>query len=92
MWSYYNFKQTEFNAHYHKRSNVKIVCSMIKSKFGVSVRAKMPVAQVNEVLCKVLCHNLCSLIQSIYDGTRASILEFWGKRFSYPKQLSIAGF
>jgi hypothetical protein len=31
------------------------------------VRAKMPVAQVNEVLCKVLCHNICCLIQSIYE-------------------------
>lgn len=22
---------------------------------------------VNEVLCKVLCHNLCVLVQSIYE-------------------------
>ncbi|MBF8266328.1 MAG: Transposase, partial [Dehalococcoidia bacterium] len=31
------------------------------------VRAKTPTAQVNEVLCKVLCHNICILIQSIYE-------------------------
>ena len=41
--------------------------SMIKAKFGASVRAKTPIAQVNEVLCKVLCHNICVLIQSIYE-------------------------
>ncbi|MFH1032529.1 MAG: hypothetical protein V1767_08225 [Chloroflexota bacterium] len=40
---------------------------MIKAKFGASVKAKMPIAQVNEVLCKVLCHNICVLIQSIYE-------------------------
>ncbi len=31
---------------------------MIKAKFGARVRSKTPVAQVNEVLYKVLCHNL----------------------------------
>ena len=40
---------------------------MIKGKFGGSVRSKSPIAQVNEVLCKVLCHNICVLIQSIYE-------------------------
>jgi len=53
--------------HYHKRSNVETAYSMIKAKFGGSVRAKTPVAQVNEVLAKVLCHNICVLIQSIYE-------------------------
>ncbi len=40
---------------------------MIKAKFGSAVRAKTPTAQVNEVLCKVLCHNICVLVQSIYE-------------------------
>jgi hypothetical protein len=40
---------------------------MIKGKFGGSVRSKSPIAQVNEVLCKILCHNICVLIQSIYE-------------------------
>ncbi len=53
--------------HYHKRSNVETAFSMIKAKFGASVRAKTPTTQVNEVLCKVLCHNICVLIQSIYE-------------------------
>ncbi len=25
------------------------------------------VCQINELLCKVLCHNLCVLIQSFYE-------------------------
>ena len=67
MWHFYNFNQEVFMAHYHKRSNVESTFSMIKAKFGASVRAKTPTAQVNEVLCKVLCHNICCLIQSIYE-------------------------
>jgi hypothetical protein len=39
---------------------------MIKSKFGDAVRSKSTAAQVNEVLCKVLCHNICVLIHSIH--------------------------
>jgi transposase len=67
MWHLYNFNREAFLAHYHKRSNVETTFSMIKAKFGGSVRAKSPTAQVNEVLCKVLCHNICVLIQSIYE-------------------------
>ncbi len=36
---------------------------MIKAKFRDHVRSKMPVAKVNEVLCKIICHNICVLIQ-----------------------------
>jgi len=67
MWHYYTFNREAFLAHYHKRSNAETTYSMIKMKFGGSVRAKTPVAQVNEVLCKILCHNICVLIQSIYE-------------------------
>jgi transposase len=67
MWHYYNFNRDAFLEHYHKRSNAETVFSMIKAKFGGFVRAKTPIAQVNEVLCKILCHNICVLIQSIYE-------------------------
>jgi transposase len=75
MYHYYQFRRAEFLEHYHKRSNVESTFSMIKAKFGASVRSKLPDAQVNEVLCKILCHNLCCLIQSSYElGVDAS---FW---------------
>jgi hypothetical protein len=45
---------------------------MIKSKFGQKLRSKLT-AQINEALCKVLCHNLCIVIQSIHElGIEAS--------------------
>jgi transposase len=78
MWHFYNFNQEAFMQHYHKRSNAETVYSMIKTKFGGSVRSKSPVAQVNEVLCKVLCHNICVIIQSIYElGIETT---FWNNR------------
>jgi len=40
---------------------------MMKRKFGDSVRSKSDTAMVNEVLCKVLCHNLCVLIAEWYE-------------------------
>ena len=37
--------------------------------------AKTTAAQLNEVLCKVLAHNLCCLVQSMYEpGIQP---EFW---------------
>lgn len=40
---------------------------MIKAKFGDSLRSKTKTAQVNEALCKILCHNICCLIHSIFE-------------------------
>jgi hypothetical protein len=40
---------------------------MIKYKLGERLRSKTETAQVNEALCKVLCHNLCVVIQSMYE-------------------------
>ena len=58
--------------HYHKRSNVESTFSMMKRKFGDAVRSKSDTAMVNEVLCKVLAHNLCVLNQEECElGTEA---------------------
>jgi transposase len=73
MFHYYSLNRTDFMNHYHKRSNVETTFSMIKAKFGGFVRSKLPVAQTNEVLCKILAHNICCLIQSNYElGIEAS--------------------
>jgi hypothetical protein len=53
-------------AHYHRRSSVESVFSMVKAKFGDSVRSKSDTGQVNEALCKVLAHNLCVLIHAMH--------------------------
>lgn len=43
--------------------NVESTFSAIKRKFGDSVRSKTDAAMKNEVLCKILAHNLTCLIQ-----------------------------
>lgn len=67
MYHYFMFKREDFLAHYHQRSNVETVFSMIKAKFGDSIRSKDDVAQINETLCKVVAHNICVLIQAIHE-------------------------
>jgi hypothetical protein len=50
---------------------------MIKSKFDEHIRSKTDVAIENELLCKVLCHNICVVIQSMYElGIEPT---FWGQ-------------
>jgi transposase len=67
MFHLYNFNRDEYLNHYHKRSNVESTFSMIKAKFGDHLRSKTDTAMVNEALCKILCHNICCLIQSQYE-------------------------
>jgi transposase len=83
MFHYYSFRRDEFLSHYHKRSNVESTFSMIKAKFRDHVRSKTDTAMANEVLCKVLCHNICCLIQSMYElGIEPT---FWAKDESAQK-------
>jgi DDE family transposase len=64
-FGYFLYRREEFMAHYHKRSNVETTFSMIKRKFGHSLRSKSETAQINETLAKILCHNLVVLIHEI---------------------------
>ena len=71
MWqrlhAYFVLNQDDFNAHYHRRSNVETTFSMVKGKFGDSVRSKSETGQINEVLLKCLCHNICVLVQAMFE-------------------------
>jgi hypothetical protein len=64
MYHFFQFIKCDgYLTYYHKRSNVESTFSMVKRKFEDSVRSKTDVAMTNEVLCKIVCHNLCRLIQ-----------------------------
>jgi transposase len=67
MYHYFMYKHEEFLEHYHKRSNSETIFYMIKTKFGASIKSKNNTAQVNELLLKVLCHNICVVIQEINE-------------------------
>jgi transposase len=67
MYYYFMYNRLTFMEHYHMRSNIESAYSMIKAKFGDSVRSKSDTGQINECLCKVLCHNLCVLVLAMHD-------------------------
>jgi transposase len=67
LFHYFSLNREDFVAHYHKRSNVEATFSAIKRKFGDAIRSKTPVAQTNEVLLKVLCHNIVCLVHAMHE-------------------------
>jgi hypothetical protein len=71
----FQFNKDAYLKEYHKRSNVESTFSAIKRKFGHAVVSKTDDAMVNEVLCKILCHNLTCLIQE--QETLGIVPIFW---------------
>jgi hypothetical protein len=55
MYPYFMGSREKVLEHYHQQPNVETVYSMMKGKFGDSLRSKSDVGQSNEALCKVLC-------------------------------------
>ena len=66
LYHFYTLNEEWFKEHYHKRSNVETTFSMIKRKFGGHLLSRTRTAQVNELLCKIICHNLCVNVQCMY--------------------------
>jgi transposase len=67
MFHLFCLEKETFLRHYHQRSNVESTISMVKRKFGDSVRSKTETAMKNEVFAKFVCHNVCCCIQSAYE-------------------------
>jgi transposase len=67
MYHLFMHRREDFMEHYHRRSNIETAYSMIKSKFGSALRSKSDIGQINEALCKVLCHNVCVLVQATHE-------------------------
>ena len=66
MYHVFMLNRETFLEHYHKRSSVESAFSMVKAKFGDSLRSKSNTGQVNEALCKILCHNLSVLCHAMH--------------------------
>jgi len=66
-WHTFSLNRAEFLRHYHARSNVETTFSAVKRLFGGAVRAKLPVAQKNEVLLKCLVYNTTCLVHAMYE-------------------------
>jgi transposase len=66
MFQVFKEHREVFMQHYHKRSNIESAFSMIKRKFGTNVKCKKEISQDNEILSKVLAHNICVLVQELF--------------------------
>lgn len=82
VWSsayrYYINHQEEFYQKYHLRSNVESTFSMLKRKFGNNLKTKTFTGQVNEILCKAICHNIVVLIHETNElGVNPALI--WGE-------------
>lgn len=64
---YFRYRREDFLKHYHQRSLAEAAFSMIKRKFGDAVRSRDQRAMENEVLAKILCHNVCRVIGSMFE-------------------------
>lgn len=67
MYYYFMYKHDDFKKHYSLRSNAETVFHMIKTKFKDNLRSKSKTAQINELLLKILCHNICVVIQEVNE-------------------------
>jgi transposase len=68
MFHYFQLNRDEFMNHYHKRSNIEATNAAIKRKFGETLKSKNPVAQVNELLAKIIAYNLTVVIHEMYEN------------------------
>ena len=67
MFKFFKENREEFEQEYHKRSNVETVFSMVKLRLGEHLKCRQFIAQRNELLMKFLCHNICVLIQEMFE-------------------------
>lgn len=67
MFHMFQFNNEEFRDHYHKRSNVETTFHMLKAKFGDKLKSKNHKAQENELLCKIIAHNIVVLIHEMHE-------------------------
>lgn len=68
MFKYFEENKEEFRKNYHKRSNVETVFAMVKVRLGEHLKCKNFENQRNELVMKFICHNICCLIQEVYEN------------------------
>jgi transposase len=68
MYHYFKLNRDDFMEYYHKRSNIEATNAAIKRKFGETLKSKNPVAQVNELLAKIIAYNLTVVIHEMYEN------------------------
>jgi hypothetical protein len=81
MWNrkFHEFmaRRDEFDQIYHRRSNVESTFSAIKRKLGESLLSHNQGARINELLAKILAHNVGVVIrESLVHGLAPGPIGF----------------
>jgi transposase len=81
MYDYFQKNREEFDRFYHRRSNVETTFSMIKTRLGEFLRCRNLQGQKNEVLLKCLVHNICCLVQEIFESNAQIDFHFCDTKY-----------
>jgi len=65
----------DYMREYHNRSNVETSFGIMKQQFGGNVNARKPAGQYNELMCKVICHNIARIVHAIHELSISP--KFW---------------
>jgi transposase len=68
MYHYFQAGRDEYMEHYHKRSNIEATNAAIKRKLGETLKSKNSIAQINELLAKIVAYNLTVVIHEMYEN------------------------
>ena len=68
MYKYFSENQEDFLKRYHVRSNVETTFAMVKMRLGEFLLSKTFTSQRNELMLKFIVHNICCLIQEIFEN------------------------
>ena len=76
MFLFFSYHREKFDEHYRDRGQVEVTFGAIKQKIGETIMSRNFHAQVNELMCKLIVHNITMLIQSMYSlGVLPDFLE-----------------
>lgn len=67
MYHIFHNKEGRFKNTYHKRSNVETTMNSIKQRFGKNLSCRDKDALETELLAKVLCYNICTIVRAMYE-------------------------
>ena len=64
---YFSLYREEFLEKYHRRSLIESAFSAVKRVFGDTIRSRTQVAMGNEVLTRLIAHNIRCVVLAIYE-------------------------
>ena len=85
MFDYALKNPEEFSKKYHIRSNAEATNRMVKYNFNPKLNTLKETSQINEILVKCLCHNICCIIQESFGLGIDADFSFCAELLNAPK-------